>query len=112
MNQWFSIKHFDTATNSFNESPNSGDVAEGLTTALDNDLDGQGVKMVLTLKMILVQLRKVIIVYSEKRMKPIITSSAQNAGFLNVEAGCIASRLRCGQLSVNLWQGKTLFSRP
>lgn len=68
----------------------------GLTTALDSGLGGQGVKMVLTLRMILLQLRKVIIVYSEKHMKPIITCSAQNVGFLNVEAGCIASRLRCG----------------
>jgi hypothetical protein len=54
------IKHRDTATNSLNGSANTVDVAEGLTIALDlqkhpvNDLGGQRMQMVLTLKMILV----------------------------------------------------------
>jgi hypothetical protein len=50
---WFFIKHCDTATRSFNGSANTGDVTEGLVTALNlqkppvKDLNGQGAQMVL-----------------------------------------------------------------
>jgi hypothetical protein len=54
---WFFINHHDTATNSPSGLANTGDVAEALTTALDlqkppvSDLHGQGVQIVLILKM-------------------------------------------------------------
>jgi hypothetical protein len=48
----FFVEHCDTATNILSESANPGDVAEGLTTALDvqkplvSDLRGQGAQCV------------------------------------------------------------------
>jgi hypothetical protein len=53
---WFFIKYGNTATNSLNGWANTGDMAEGLTTALDlqkplvNDPCGQGAQMVLNFK--------------------------------------------------------------
>jgi hypothetical protein len=50
---WFFTKHGDRATSSLSGSANTGDVAEGLTTALDlqkppvNDLRRQDAQMVL-----------------------------------------------------------------
>jgi hypothetical protein len=55
---------------------------------------------------LLLQFREVIIIYSEKHMEPVITPCGQNAEFLNVKAGGVATRLWSGQPSSDSWQGE------